>query len=1087
MKLRHLGAVLSFLACFAFHALSYAAAGDLDPSFGSGGIARISIPRTTFSTKVIASALQADGKTLVAGEIRVADTNLPKPVVGRVNRDGSVDMTFGHSGWVVIDPTSSYGLGATATAVSPTATGGFLVAFGSQYFSPSVARVRPDGAIDREFAQGFPNNFLQLWNASGDIAGLAETADGGVVVATSDTVFRFDSRGNATSFGNNGSTRISDSSVGIRALRLSADGSIFVAGWASSNAFDLQSRDMMVAKLTPSGALDANFGVGGKVVADLLFFGRDEACVLQEDAQGRLLVGGMGAGAGRAVVVRMDAVSGARDQSFGLAGIARSPIIFDAVPQIAAIQLASNGSDLIVAGYGTAAGYAVPEQSPIRSLVGRVDATGQFVQTFGINGVVVSPLASGYGSVGDAFLGLSVADGVPVAIGTRTVMSQETWTVQSSSLAQRFDEGNGAPQGDALTSQVIETISAVALRAVALEDGSTLTVGSFGKFARVMRMLPDGQLDTAFGTGGHVDFQSSGFPTAGRAIAVDSTGNILVASIVTQGPPPWRWSVSRWTRDGFADPTFQQDSLYNPYYLETEIAGVAVQGDGKVLVAGTGDGQITVARLNSDGSLDGTFNGGGIARSSLGNPAVPIGMALQPDGAVIAGGMSVADPNFPWIRLVRFTASGSQDYGFMDFRGPFFGNMVGSSLTLQDDGKILLGGSCFSYYNQSSAGCVARLMADGSTDYSFGNGGFAAEIAGSGANVTGAFAVADGKILAGGDLPGGYPFVARIRADGTNDTQYGNGGVAQTGAVQSPEWVPSANRAARLLGYSSTAAADEVVLVQFLGDGQEDVEPDPFYFSDYSGAPLNELTVSWTVTITGINVPAPISVTNGEYSIGCTGEFTSAPGSISNGETVCMRIMSSDAETSWTEGWLNVGSFQASFRVLTGILPDTTITTSPAAVTASTNATFTFVSSKPGSTFRCSLDGAAFAACASPISYAGLAEGEHRFSVLAVDAWGPDASPAEKAWRVDLTPPETTIVAGPADKDRDYDRADFTFASNEDGSSFECSLDGGAFAACATPLSYGTLPKGKHTFAVRARDAAGNVDATPATWEWKSK
>ena len=62
--------------------------------------------------------------------------------------------------------------------------------------------------------------------------------------------------------------------------------------------------------------------------------------------------------------------------------------------------------------------------------------------------------------------------------------------------------------------------------------------------------------------------------------------------------------------------------------------------------------------------------------------------------------------------------------------------------------------------------------------------------------------------------------------------------------------------------------------------------------------------------------------------------------------------------------------------------------------------------------------------------------------------------------------------------------ATFTFSSNEDDSTFECSLDGSAFAPCTSPVVYGGLAAAAHTFAVRAVDAAGNVDPTPATFDW---
>jgi hypothetical protein len=60
----------------------------------------------------------------------------------------------------------------------------------------------------------------------------------------------------------------------------------------------------------------------------------------------------------------------------------------------------------------------------------------------------------------------------------------------------------------------------------------------------------------------------------------------------------------------------------------------------------------------------------------------------------------------------------------------------------------------------------------------------------------------------------------------------------------------------------------------------------------------------------------------------------------------------------------------------------------------------------------------------------------------------------------------------------------FTFSANEAGSTFECSLDGGTFAACTPAASYNGLADGAHSFSVRATDLAGNLDATPAIYSW---
>jgi hypothetical protein len=85
----------------------------------------------------------------------------------------------------------------------------------------------------------------------------------------------------------------------------------------------------------------------------------------------------------------------------------------------------------------------------------------------------------------------------------------------------------------------------------------------------------------------------------------------------------------------------------------------------------------------------------------------------------------------------------------------------------------------------------------------------------------------------------------------------------------------------------------------------------------------------------------------------------------------------------------------------------------------------------------------------------------------------------------DTSPPDTSITKGPKKKSSKK-KATFEFSSTEAGSTFECSLNGGPFEPCTSPHKVKSK-KGKNKFAVRARDAAGNVDASPATYSWKVK
>ncbi|HEY1117343.1 MAG TPA: LamG domain-containing protein, partial [Acidimicrobiales bacterium] len=159
--------------------------------------------------------------------------------------------------------------------------------------------------------------------------------------------------------------------------------------------------------------------------------------------------------------------------------------------------------------------------------------------------------------------------------------------------------------------------------------------------------------------------------------------------------------------------------------------------------------------------------------------------------------------------------------------------------------------------------------------------------------------------------------------------------------------------------------------------------------------------------------------------------------------------------------------------------PDTTITSNPAVVIATTTATFAFISPDPG-TFECQLDGGTWDPCTSPQNYLGLSEGAHTFAVRAVDlALDVDPTPATWAFAVDTTAPDTSIVSGPTGFIGTTTAA-FGFTSSEPGT-FECQLDGGGWQPCTSPQNHVGLPEGAHTFAVRAVDLGLNVDPTPAT------
>jgi hypothetical protein len=172
--------------------------------------------------------------------------------------------------------------------------------------------------------------------------------------------------------------------------------------------------------------------------------------------------------------------------------------------------------------------------------------------------------------------------------------------------------------------------------------------------------------------------------------------------------------------------------------------------------------------------------------------------------------------------------------------------------------------------------------------------------------------------------------------------------------------------------------------------------------------------------------------------------------------------------------------------------PLATIDTHPADPSPGATAQFTYhAPNEAGTSFKCALDGALPSACpTSGMTYHGLADGVHTFAVEATDGAGnQQLTPTEFSWTVDnslldTTPPQTTIESGPPNPS-ESPSASFTYASNEPGSSFECSLDAAPFASCPpNGISYGDLGNGPHSFQVRATDPSANTDQTPAGYSF---
>ncbi len=117
-----------------------------------------------------------------------------------------------------------------------------------------------------------------------------------------------------------------------------------------------------------------------------------------------------------------------------------------------------------------------------------------------------------------------------------------------------------------------------------------------------------------------------------------------------------------------------------------------------------------------------------------------------------------------------------------------------------------------------------------------------------------------------------------------------------------------------------------------------------------------------------------------------------------------------------------------------------------------------------------------------------LSNGSHTVRARATDVAGntsPDSN--TNTFIIDNTAPDTTITGNPSNPSTTVTPS-FTFTGNDGagvgGITFECKVDAGAFIACTSPFTTATLSDGSHTFQVRAKDALGNTDATPASYTW---
>ena len=437
---------------------AHAAAGDLDPAFGTGGKVVTDLSRDGRSDEANAVALQPDGRIVVAGSAEgAAGTDA---VVARYRPDGNLDSTFGTGGRVVTD-LSRTGRSDQARTVLVQPDGRILVvgtAFGGGA-DFALARYRSDGTLDPTFGTG-GRVTTDVSGGDGMAAAAALLPDGRIVVAG--TVFsatgadfalaRYRPDGTLDpTFGAGGTVRVDVSGTGshdfAEAVALQPDGRIVVAGSADVHIGDgFANEAFALARFRPDGTLDPGFATGGRATTD---FGleaptrpgsaRDVAFSVALQPDGRIVAAGAAAvpprrsfGSDSVFALARYQPDGTLDPGFGNGGKVTTAV-GDADGSAAEVLVQPDGR--LVAIGSAAMGDPFDERTVFA--LARYQPDGSLDATFGSGGTATTSL----GAHSEAAAGAVQPDGRVVAAGSTT-----TGSTSDTALARYL----GTPPPDVL-------------------------------------------------------------------------------------------------------------------------------------------------------------------------------------------------------------------------------------------------------------------------------------------------------------------------------------------------------------------------------------------------------------------------------------------------------------------------------------------------------------------------------------------------------------------------------------------------------------------------------------------------------------
>jgi len=367
-------------------------------------------------------------------------------------------------------------------------------------------------------------------------------------------------------------------------------------------------------------------------------------------------------------------------------------------------------------------------------------------------GATDQTFGGGDGSVTSYFLpnGHAVANSIAVQADGKILVLGGTWVPTAAgtsqiALARYLANGDldNSFSGDGKLNTQVNGKETYGNAMLVLPNGKILLTGKVSgnnlSAIALFRYNADGSLDNTFDGDGIASTPESSFDRSGLSIAMQADGKIVVGGTVTNGASGnSEIALLRFNANGQLDTGFDGDGMVQTQIGESHAVAYAVmvQPNGKIVAGGYatfgGYKDAVVLRYNSNGTLDNSFSGDGIATTSMATlDDYAYDAALQADGKIVVTGYA-HQSGTGYDAIVTFAAARFKTNGTLDqtFSGDgkvsisISGHADGArAVVIQPDGKIILGGYAHSNVNGGADAGIIRLQTSGELDFSFHSDG----------------------------------------------------------------------------------------------------------------------------------------------------------------------------------------------------------------------------------------------------------------------------------------------------------------------------------------------------------------------------